>query len=123
MRKLGWSLFLIFALFVEVAHGWNYLAFEQITVGATAIGFTSSLIRPTATAGAAGSTQATIAQCRLETAEIRYRFDTTAATSQIGTLLEIGDVLTLTGNDALNNFKAVATGSSSGQLDCTYLQP
>jgi hypothetical protein len=35
-----------------------------------------------------------MATCRLETAEIRYQVDGTAPTTTVGTLLEVGDVLT-----------------------------
>lgn len=101
--------------------GVSYIASEQITVAATAIGFTTSKITPN---GGPGQAQAVTAICRLETAEIRYTNDgTTTPTSSVGTLLEIGDVLTVQGHDVLVNFKAIRTGGSSGQLDCTYSSP
>lgn len=91
-----------------------YLAFEQVTVANTSIGFTGSKITPT------GLPMATSASCRLETAEIRYTIDGTVPTTTVGTLLEIGDVLTLNGHDVLAQFRAIRTGSTSGVLDCTY---
>lgn len=99
------------------AYAWSYLAFEQITVGATAIGFTTTVITP------AGKPQATAAICRDRTAEISYAYDGTTPTATVGTLLEIGDTLTLTGHDVLLNFRAIRTGGSSGQLDCNVSAP
>lgn len=94
----------------------SYRAFEQITVANTAIGFTALKINYY-------GTQATVAQCRLETAEVRYTLDGTTPTSSVGTLLEIGDVLTITDPTLIPLFKAIRTGSTSGQLDCLYTAP
>jgi len=98
------------------SHAATYLAFEQITVAGTAIGFTATKITPT------GGTMATIATCRLRTAEVSYTIDGTTPTSAVGTLLEVGDILTLSGHDVLVLFRAIRTGSS-GQLDCTFSAP
>lgn len=91
-----------------------YLAFEQITVAAASIGFTAAKITP------AGLPMATSALCRLELAEIRYTIDGTVPSATVGTLLEIGDTLTLSGHDVLTTFRAFRTGGTSGQLDVTY---
>lgn len=99
------------------AQGASYLAFEQVTVANSAIGFTATKITPT------GGPMATQASCRLETAEIRYTVDLTAPTTTVGTLLEPGDTLVLSGHDVLANFKAIRTGATSGVLDCTYSTP
>lgn len=101
-------------LAVTLAAQQSYVAFEQITVAATAIGFTTTKITP------AGRPQATVALCRVETAEIRYTVDGTTPTTTVGTLLEIGDTLTVNGHDVLVSFRAIRTGGTSGQLDCTY---
>lgn len=90
-----------------------YLAFEQVVVANTAIGFTSSKISPL-------GVQPTSASCRLETAEIRFTYDGTTPTTTVGTLLEVGDTLTVVGHDSLVRFLAIRTGANSGQLDCTY---
>lgn len=95
----------------------SYAAFEQITVAAASIGFTGSKITP------AGQPMATYAVCRLETAEIRYTTDGTVPTTTVGTLLEIGDQIVVTGHDVLTQFRAIRTGGSSGQLDCNYGAP
>lgn len=118
----GWAGFEVatdnIGVFVS-AQGANYLAFEQLTVDNTSGGksFTAAKITPS------GQMMATTATCRLETAEIRYTIDTTAPTSSVGTLLEPGDTLVLSGHDVLLNFRAIRTGATSGTLDCTYSNP
>lgn len=99
----------------------SYIAFEQITVDNTAGGksFTAAKVEPD---GSGGGRQADTAVCRLETAEIRYTTDGTTVTSAVGTLLEPNDVLTISGHDSIMRFRAIRTGGTSGQLDCTYSQ-
>lgn len=94
----------------------SYYAFEQVTVDNTAGGkaLTSSKITPS------GQPMATSASCRLETAEIRYTIDGTAPTTTVGTLLEPGDTLVISGHDVLVTFRAIRTGASSGIFDCNY---
>lgn len=91
-----------------------YVGFEQLTVAASSIGFTTGKITPT------GLPMATSVSARLETAQIRYTIDGTVPTTSVGTLLEIGDVLTLTGHDVLMQFRAIRTGAVSGVLDSTF---
>lgn len=98
----------------------SYINFEQVTVANSSIGFTATKVEPN---GTGGTPQATIASCRLETAEIRYQIDGTAPTTTVGTLLEIGDILTVTGHDSIMRFRAIRTGATSGVLSCTYSQP
>ncbi len=107
-------------------YGWTYLGYEAVTVGTTAVGFTANCIQVgTGCNNSVQHDQATAASCRLETAEIRFRYDGPAATNSAsgGTLLEVGETLTLSGNDALQDFSAIRTGSSSGVLQCTYADP
>lgn len=116
MRALCLTVTLLIALAVPV-WAWSYLGFEQITVGATAVGFTSSVIN-----ASGNHVAATVATCRVRTAEISYTINGTTPTSTVGTLAGVGDVISLSGNDALNNFRAIRTGSS-GQADCTVAAP
>ena len=97
-------------------HAVSYTKLEQITVAASSIGFTVANINQTTGAHPA----ATSATCRLEAAQIRYTLDTTVPTTTVGVLLEIGDVLTLNGNDTLNTFRAIRTGGTSGMLSCHF---
>lgn len=102
------------------ASAWTYLGFEQITVAATSIGFTATKLQPN---GANTAPQATVGSCRVRTAQISFTVDGTTPTSSVGTLGEIGDVIPLVGPDVLRNFRAIRTGATSGQLDCSVGQP
>ena len=113
MRRGVLGLILAWGLLVVPLSAWSYLGFEQIAVGATAIGFTASTIN-----AGSGHTQATSAECRARTAEISFTIDGTTPTATVGTLLEIGDVRTLEGHDVLALFRAIRTTAVSGQLDC-----
>ncbi len=64
--------------------------------------------------------KAVYAFCRLETAQIRYTLDTTAPTTSVGWLLEVGETLELHGRYELANFLAIRTGSTSGTLEVEY---
>lgn len=108
---------LIGALSIGVApvHAVDYVAYEQITVGSSAIGFTTTLI-----VQGNGHPQANLATCRVETAQIRYRIDGTAPTSSVGTVLNDGDTFVLQGLDLLLRFQVIRTSSTSGALTCHY---
>jgi hypothetical protein len=103
----------------DLAQSVSYFAFEQITVANSAVGFTSTKVEPD---GSSGSRKATLAECRLETAEIRWRIDGLAPTTTVGTLLEPGDQLVLAGHDVIMRFQAIRTGATSGVLSCNYSQ-
>lgn len=96
--------------------------FEQLTVDTTVGGvrFTATKIQPN---GGGTSPAATLATCRLRTAEISFTLDGTAPTTTVGTLLEVNETLTVTGTDFIKAFRAIRTGGTSGQLDCTYSAP
>ena len=86
--------------------------FEQVTVAATAIGFTLSTM---------GDVDRAIVQ--IETAQVRYRYDgVTVPTATVGTLADTGDLLVVDGPEALANFRAIRTGGVSAILNCTYLE-
>lgn len=109
--------FIVLWTMALVVSAYSYIGFEQITVAAAATGFTAAKITPP------GRPEATIASCRLETAEIRWRIDGLPGSATVGTLLEPGDILTVTGHDALLVFSSFRTGATSGVLDCTYSAP
>ncbi len=96
---------------------WSYIGFEQLPVTGSVTVMTPTKITPP------GQAQAQSAGCRLETAQVRWTIDGTTPTSTVGTLLEVGDWLPISGHDALVKFQAIRTGSTSGQLDCTYAAP
>lgn len=112
------ALALVFVLGVTVQAQATYIAFEQITVAAASIGMTLATINV-----GNGHPQANSATCRLETAEIRWRMDGAAPTTTVGTLMYVGDVIVVSGNDTMNRFRAIRTGATSGVLSCTYVAP
>ena len=90
-------------------------AFEQITVAAAAIGFTTATWNTVP--------PATCAEVRVETAQIRYRTDNTDPTATVGMILEAGDVLYLQNLPELTTLsrtKFIRTGSTSATIDVTY---
>lgn len=58
--------------------------------------------------------------CTLETGQIRFRTDGGSPSATEGHLLEIGQWLVLEGEDAVENFRAIRTGGTSGVLKVTY---
>ena len=115
MKRIVLIAMLLGVFVVGPAQAVNYVAFEQITVADTAIGFTTATI-----IAGGGHMQATRAECRVETAQIRFAYDGSTPTASVGALLEVGDVFVLSGNDLLQSFRAIRT-VGSGQLNCHYL--
>ncbi len=94
--------------------GYECFAFEQITVGSTAIGFTASTVQP------ASGKPATLAVCAVETQPVRWRSDGTAPTSSAGYPQAVASEFTVFGSHDLNNFKAIRTGGTSATLTVAY---
>lgn len=92
----------------------NWVAFEQLSFEGTNKTFTSTLISPP------GRPQATVAVCRLQGNEIRYRVDGGTATTTSGTQLETNDTLTISNHAYLVLFNASTTGTGTSALNCTY---
>ncbi len=89
-------------------------AYESITVAATAIGFTTATCRPT------NAPAASRAICSLETGQIRFRYDGTDPTAAEGHILDTSRTLEVVGIQNILNFRAIATGATSGILKVTY---
>lgn len=87
--------------------------YESLTVADSSVGLATATISPDG--------QGQIAQCygRLETAQIRYRWDGTAPTAAEGILLEVGDVLTIDGFDVASAIRFIRTGATSGVFKVT----
>jgi len=120
MRRRVWTL-LIASLIVAVTTPTHalVLSYEQLTVtnAAGGVRFTALKVRPN---GPGNIPIATLVECNLETAQIRWTVDrNTVPTSTVGTLLEVGKYITIPGTDAIDNFRAIATGSS-GSLSCHF---
>lgn len=116
MRRLACFLIALGLLTVPL-RAVNWIVFEAVTtVGQNVAVLTASNIN-----AGNGHPMATNATCRLEGTEVRYRLDGTAPTPTVGTLLEVGDTLVLSGNDILNNFKFIKTTAAAGTnatMDC-----
>lgn len=84
---------------------------QQLTVDNTAGGVTLTV--PDA---------AVAAHARLETGQIRFTLDSTAPTTTVGQLLEVGETLLLESRDELTGFKAIRTGATSGVLDVEFFR-
>jgi|SRR5262245_334163 len=98
----------------------RYLGFEQLTVAGSATPFTALKLRPN---GANSDPQAQVANCELETAQIRYTIDGTTPTAAVGHIWNVGEIKQFNGPDVLQKFQAIRTGASSGVLNCTYSSP
>lgn len=93
---------------------------EAITVAATAIGFTASLINPTCT-NCPGTGRASAASCTLETAEIRVSTVLAdAPTTVLGMKISAGSSITVYGYNDIAAFRGIRTTGTSGVLNCTY---
>jgi hypothetical protein len=116
MRRLLLMLIAVGVLIVPLGAQTNLVTFENVTIDNTAagIGFTSTTITP------AGAPIMTKCSGKLETAQIRYRFDGTAPTTTVGAVADIGDTVTITGYAYLQAFRAIRTGSSSGYTTVVY---
>jgi hypothetical protein len=110
MRRLL-LLALVSALAVGgVASGSQVVTYESVTVGATAVGLAATTLDPT------GRGQMTHCTGRLETAQIRFRYDGTDPTASEGTPLEVGDVLEIDSHEDAARLKMIRTGGTSGVL-------
>ena len=96
-----------------IAGLYDSFAYEKITVADTAIALTAATYTPV------GADKAQKAYITVETAQIRYRLEGTPTTAE-GHLLEIGDILQITGSDDIAGFKAIRTGATSASIKVTY---
>lgn len=106
MRALLASAVVLLTLTVPVGGQQPRRTYQQITVADTAIGISAS-------------TLSGMAQCslRLEQAQIRWRHDGTVPTTSIGTLLEIGDVLSFADVRDAAAWRGIRTGGTSGIIN------
>jgi len=95
-------------------------AYEAVTIADTSggVGLTATKYQNENGHGV----KASRAVMTLETAQIRYNYDGTAPTSATGHILNANDVLVLVGGDAIQNFRRIRTGGTSGVLQVTYEQ-
>lgn len=87
---------------------------EQITVAASAIGFTASKLN--------SSPKPKKAIVTVEDAQLRYRMDGTDPTTSLGHLANPMDAIVLEGYSQLQNTKFIRKGSTSATIFVTYLR-
>ncbi len=93
--------------------------FELLTVGDASAYFSRGKISPTSGPYAGMTAQAVLVS--LEGGEIRFRLDGLGPpTTTHGHILTSGDALLITGNQAINQFRAVRLGDTDGTLQVTY---
>ncbi len=95
----------------------DFVTYESLTVGAVAVGLTSTTYRPT------GQPQMGSCSAKLESGPIRYRVDGVDPTSTEGTPVNVGDVLPIVGNSDMASIRFIRTTSTSGTLKVTCWRP
>lgn len=105
-----WLVWLVVVWQVIALSAAQVVTYESITVTDTAVAISTATIAP------AGPGYIDACEGRLETAQIRYRWDGTAPTAAEGTLLEVGDVLPIETYDDALRIRFIRTGSTSGVL-------
>jgi hypothetical protein len=88
----------------------THKTFETVTVADTALGLTSTTYAP------AGKPQMQACTARVETAEIRIRWDGIAPTASVGLVLSALDTFTVTSNEDISQVKMIRTGATSATV-------
>ena len=89
-------------------------AFEALSVGTTAVGFTEATMVPSTGKPAAA------AFVSVEGAPIRYRADGTIPTASVGTLKNIGDEFVVWGRRDLVSIRFISQSGSTATLSTHY---
>lgn len=92
--------------------------FEQISVGVTAVGFTSTKLQPTS--GTYSGKSAHMVMIVPEDGAVRFRLDGTSPTAAVGMLLNLGETLTLEGYETLSGAKFISQSGATITLNVTY---
>ena len=91
-------------------------AFEAITVGATAVGFTTATFAPD------NIRDAEEALVSVETDNIRFRSDGIAPTSTVGHQATPGQFIVICGKQNVKNFQMIRSGSADATASVTYFR-
>ncbi|MBM4293372.1 MAG: hypothetical protein FJ126_00490 [Deltaproteobacteria bacterium] len=92
--------------------------YEVVTLGPGGAALSPEKIRPVA--GPFAKMMARAALLSLEEGDIRFRLDGASPTADNGHYFSSGDVLIISGSQALRQFQAVQAGEGSGTLRVTY---
>jgi hypothetical protein len=91
-------------------------AFEALSVGAAAVGFTAATMAGTAATGK----PACAAFCTVEGAPIRMRADGTNPTATVGTPFDVGDTFVVWGSRDLQSVRFIRQGGVSATLSTHF---
>jgi len=92
--------------------------YEDVTVGVSAVGLSSTKIAPVT--GPYARLSARAALMSSENGDLRFRIDGGLVSTSIGHYLTSGDTLVLTGTQAIQQFRAIRSGDTDGVLRVTY---
>ena len=98
----------------DAYHPLDTFAFEALSVGTTAVGFTA------ATFGPSTGTPAILADFVVESGAIRYRTDGTDPTAATGTPVEVGQQFTVWGTMDIRSFRAIRRDGVSATLSTHF---
>lgn len=101
---------LLCLLQVSAVNGVEFVTYESVTVGATAVGLSVTTVNPP------GRPPMRTCSGRLETAEVRFRFDFTDPTSTEGVLLSVGDTIDMQDAGVALAMRWIRTTATSGVL-------
>ena len=94
-------------------YGSRPIGYEQLTIDATVGGISL-------TAGEYGTAKSAV--ILIETADIRVRIDGGAPTATLGNPFEADDEIDLFTPEAIKNFRAIRTGTTSAVINVTYFE-
>jgi hypothetical protein len=92
--------------------------YEEVTVGVSAVGFSSTKIMPITGPYARMSARAILVSS--ENGDIRFRIDGGLPSTSSGHYFTNGDTLVLTGTQAIQQFQGIRCGDTNGLLKVTY---
>jgi hypothetical protein len=92
--------------------------YEEITVGVSVVGCSSSKIMPTT--GPYARMAARAALVSSENGDLRFRIDGGLPSASSGHYLTSGDTLVLTGTQAIQQFRGIRSGDTDAELRVTY---
>ena len=95
---------------------YDFNDFEIIAIDGSPKGFTSSKIFP----GSPKRIECRAAQCRLESADIRYLLTGSDPTSTNGMLIQAGEPFDILGEQNVRQFRAVKAGDNNGKVTVHY---
>ncbi|HWY33937.1 MAG TPA: hypothetical protein VNX68_04780 [Nitrosopumilaceae archaeon] len=95
-------------------------AHEQLTIAASALGFTSATFNPVVTDAQSVSQRANLAIFSCEASQVRYWNDGGTPTATVGMLVNPGDVIYVFGFNNIKNFLMIRVTATSATCNVQY---